>query len=65
MIPYKSKVIHVEDGILNVYHITENRNFYLRKEKNVMMNPVWFFYMDITWVKPSSLGINISAEISL
>ena len=28
------------------------------------MNPVWFFYMTITWVTPSLPGINISAEIS-
>ena len=26
----------------------------------VVMTPVWFFYINSTWVKPSSLGINIS-----
>ena len=28
------------------------------------MTPVWFFYMTGTWVIPSFLGIQISAEIS-
>ena len=65
MIPYKSKGVHVEYGILNVYHIRNNRNAYLRKEKTVAMTPVLFFYMTSTWVTPSLLGIYISAKISL
>ena len=34
MIPYESKVIHVEDGILNLSPIRKNRNTYHRKIKN-------------------------------
>ena len=31
MIPYESKVIHVEDGILNVSPIRKNIHYYTRK----------------------------------
>ena len=34
MIPYKSKVIHVDDGILKVSSIIKNINVYPRKETN-------------------------------
>ena len=32
MIPYKSKVIHVEDGMINVFPIRNNRNVYPSKQ---------------------------------
>ena len=28
------------------------------------MTPVWFFYMAVTWVTPSLIGIQIPTEIS-
>ena len=34
MIPYKSKVIHFENGILNISTIRKRRNDYPRKEYN-------------------------------
>ena len=60
MILYKSKVIHVEDGILKVSSIRKNRNAYLGKKTTVGMTPVWLFYMASTWVTQPLIVIHIS-----
>ena len=64
MIPYKSKLIPVEDGILNVSPTRNKRNSYPMKETPVVMKQVKFFNMTSTWMTPSFLRIQILAEIS-
>ena len=34
MVPYKSKLMHVEDDILNFSSIRQNRNYYPREDNN-------------------------------
>ena len=46
----KLKFMHVEDDIINIFPIIQNRNDYPRKEKNVDINPLWLFYMIGTFV---------------
>ena len=46
MIPYKSKVVHVEYDILNVYPIINNRNSYPRKENNFGNDSIIFILYD-------------------
>ena len=43
IIPYKSKVIHVKEYILNFSSIRQKINSYPRKEKTVVMTPIWLF----------------------
>ena len=42
MLLYKLKVMHVEYDILNLFHITQNRNEYPREEIKLVMTPLWF-----------------------
>ena len=42
MVTYKFNLMHIEDDIINLSLIGYNRNVCPRKEKNVVMNPVWF-----------------------
>ena len=57
MIPYKSKVIHVKDDIINFSAVKQNINYYPKKKTTVVMTSVWFFYITNIWVTPSSLVI--------
>ena len=63
MITYKSKVVHNEEDIINLSPIRQNRNYYPRKEKTVVMTTVWLFYMTSTCLKPPFMVIHISEVI--
>ena len=43
IIPYKSKVMHAEDEILNFSSIRQKTNAYSSNETTVEMTPVWLF----------------------
>ena len=63
MVRYRSKVMHVEDDILNAYHILQNRNAHPMEDKTVVRTTSWCLYIKITQVTLSSLTTQISAEI--